>query len=376
MKLLFDLVATQPNSSGKRHGGGRYGEIILLRMIERGFKFGCFYNSSRWLNPDIEMACKQGEIVLHDVYNSSVESIIKKHRYTRLYSCIPGALAELTCCEVYGTVHGLREFETPYDKIFYKYRSSLKERLKFTIKHCLAKQIHLYKHKQYLKRYINSPFHLITVSEHSRYGFLSYFPELNETDLKVFYSPNTSSNRLIEKDKYSEKYIMAVSGNRWEKNNLRAIIAFDRLVSENRIGKDIRMKVTGTKGDDYKYNIKNRNRFDFLGYVDDIELERLYANAFLFVYPSLNEGFGYPPIEAMKYGVPVIASPLSSMAEICGGGALYFDPYSIEEIMNRMMMMMNPNIYNNFKNKALQQYNNIKTRQERDLDLLIDYILS
>lgn len=46
MKLLFDVSATQPNSSGKRHGGGRYGEIILFRMIERKLKFACFYDSS------------------------------------------------------------------------------------------------------------------------------------------------------------------------------------------------------------------------------------------------------------------------------------------------------------------------------------------
>ena len=44
MKLLFDVSATQPNSSGKRHGGGRYGEIILFRMIERKLKFACFYS--------------------------------------------------------------------------------------------------------------------------------------------------------------------------------------------------------------------------------------------------------------------------------------------------------------------------------------------
>lgn len=61
MKLLFDVSATQPNSSGKRHGGGRYGEIILFRMIERKLKFACFYDSSKWLNPKVKTACQKGK---------------------------------------------------------------------------------------------------------------------------------------------------------------------------------------------------------------------------------------------------------------------------------------------------------------------------
>lgn len=374
MNLLFDLNATQPNISGKRHGGGKYGEIVFRRMVERGIVFSCFYDSRKWLNPEIKELCLLNSIKLFDIKDNSITDIVKKNHIQRIYSALPGALAELTCCEVYGTVHGLREFETPYDKIFYKYRTSLKEKFKFTIKRCLLKYFLRYKHKQYLKRYINTSFHLITVSEHSRYAFLSYFPELKGTELKVFYSPNTSMDHTIEKDVSAGRYFMAVSGNRWEKNNLRAIMAFDRLVSENRLPKDIRMKVTGTTGDNYKYKVKNPNRFDFLGYVEDSELERLYANAFLFVYPSLNEGFGYPPMEAMKYGVPVIASPLSSMAEICGSGALYFDPYSVEEIMNRMMMMMDEKRHNEYSKKGLEQYLKVRERQERDLDLLIDYI--
>ena len=89
MKLLFDVSATQPNSSGKRHGGGRYGEIILFRMIERKLKFACFYDSSKWLNPKVKTACQKGKIPLHDVCGSSVKQIVSEYGYTRLYSCLP-----------------------------------------------------------------------------------------------------------------------------------------------------------------------------------------------------------------------------------------------------------------------------------------------
>lgn len=149
-------------------------------------------------------------------------------------------------------------------------------------------------------------------------------------------------------------------------------MAFDRLVSYGRAS-DIRMKIAGSNGSDFKYKIQNPTRFDFLGYVDDTELERLYANAYLFVYPSLNEGFGYPPLEAMRYSVPVIASSFSSISEICGGGVLYFNPFSIEEIMNRMIMLStNPEIYQEYARIGHERYERIKARQDKDLDSLID----
>ena len=374
MKLLFDVSATQPNSSGKRHGGGRYGEIILFRMIERKLKFACFYDSSKWLNPKVKTACQKGKIPLHDVCGSSVKQIVSEYGYTRLYSCLPQELAELTCCEVYGTVHGLRVFETPYDTIFYHYHHSLKEWGKFTIKKLLNSWFRHRKHGEYLRRYIQSSFRLITVSEHSRYSILSFFPEMKDEKIRVFYSPNTSCGEKKERNPAIFRYFLAVSGNRWEKNNLRAVMAFDRLVTDGRLPQDVKMIVTGIRDNIFKYRVKNPDRFVFLGYVDDDVLEQLYTDAYLFVYPSLNEGFGYPPIEAMRYGVPVIASPLSSMAEICGAGALYFDPFSVEEIMNRMLMMMQPEIYQEYSCKGQEQYKRVLEKQQKDLDELIDYI--
>lgn len=374
MNLLFDLKATQPNISGKRHGGGRYAEVIFFRMVELGIKFSCFYDSSKWINPDIKRICDESKIPLYDVHNDVIEEIIRRNKIDRLYSAIPGNLAKLTCCEVIGTIHGLREFETPFDNYFYKYNNSFKVVLKFTLKKLLKKLFLYRKRRLYLDNYINSSFRFITVSEHSYYAFLSYFPELKDKKLKVFYSPNTSSlDTNVNHEENIGRYFLLVSGNRWEKNNLRAIMAFDRLVSDGLI-KNIRMKITGAKEDDFKYKVKNPASFDFLGYVSDEELNDLYANAYLFIYPSLNEGFGYPPMEAMKYKVPVIASPFTSMAEICDSGALYFNPFQIEEIMGRMLMMMDEDKHAEYSARGYSQYLKIRQRQERDLDLLIEYI--
>lgn len=68
------------------------------------------------------------------------------------------------------------------------------------------------------------------------------------------------------------------------------------------------------------------------GEVTDEELQAYYANAELLVFPSLYEGFGFPPLEAMASGVPVAASRAASIPEVCGDGAAYFDPLSVEEM--------------------------------------------
>jgi glycosyltransferase involved in cell wall biosynthesis len=70
----------------------------------------------------------------------------------------------------------------------------------------------------------------------------------------------------------------------------------------------------------------------FPGYVSDGDLEGLFAAASVFVFPSLNEGFGLPVLEAMARGVPVVTSASSSLPEVAGDAALLVDPESVDEI--------------------------------------------
>lgn len=158
------------------------------------------------------------------------------------------------------------------------------------------------------------------------------------------------------------------------KNNLRAILAFDRLVSAG-LMKNIKTIVTGCLPGMYEKHIKNHSSFEFMGYVDEKVLESMYANAYCFVYPSLNEGFGYPPLEAMRYGVPVIASPLSSISELLEGGALYFNPFQVEEIMSRMILISAPQRHLEYSKAGYEKYQEIKRRQDHDLNALINYIV-
>ncbi len=79
-----------------------------------------------------------------------------------------------------------------------------------------------------------------------------------------------------------------------------------------------------------------RARIDVLGYVSSTELDSLYSRAGIFAFPSLDEGFGMPILEAMAHGTPVLASNCSAMPEVAGGAALLVDPLNIGDALLRL----------------------------------------
>uniref|UniRef100_A0A7V3ZVR7 Glycosyltransferase family 1 protein n=1 Tax=candidate division WOR-3 bacterium TaxID=2052148 RepID=A0A7V3ZVR7_UNCW3 len=101
------------------------------------------------------------------------------------------------------------------------------------------------------------------------------------------------------------------------------------IISQNDIFEEIAI--------DLKPGIKERIKI--IHQVSDEELMGYYKNAFLFVFPSFHEGAGIPPIEAMSCGCPVICSDIPSLRERCGEAALYFNPYSPEDIAQKIILL-------------------------------------
>jgi glycosyltransferase involved in cell wall biosynthesis len=93
-------------------------------------------------------------------------------------------------------------------------------------------------------------------------------------------------------------------------------------------------KVFGHAGEDLPPFIRK------LGYVSDAELKALYENAGCFIFPSIYEGFGLPPVEAMSCGCPVIASNAASIPEVCGQAAQYFDPFDAGMLADTLRRVM------------------------------------
>ncbi|HEY7699174.1 MAG TPA: glycosyltransferase family 1 protein, partial [Vicinamibacteria bacterium] len=138
-------------------------------------------------------------------------------------------------------------------------------------------------------------------------------------------------------------YLLYVGTLEPRKNLARAATAFSRISSRY---PDLRFYLAGDLGWRSKellrslQTLPNRERVARLGYVAEEDLPALYSNAEVFVYPSLYEGFGFPVIEAMACGAPVLTSSTSSLAEIAEGAALLVDPHdtgAIAEAMDRAL---------------------------------------
>ncbi len=152
-----------------------------------------------------------------------------------------------------------------------------------------------------------------------------------------------SISRIEKRYGIVRPYLLYVGTLEPRKNLLRAVDAFSRVHPAH---PEHRFYLAGDLGWRSKEllgmleSIPGRDRVSRLGYVAEEDLAALYSNAELFVYPSLYEGFGFPVVEAMACGAPVLTSNTSSLAEIADGAALLVDPYdtrALAEAMDRAM---------------------------------------
>jgi glycosyltransferase involved in cell wall biosynthesis len=129
-----------------------------------------------------------------------------------------------------------------------------------------------------------------------------------------------------------ENYILTVASFDPRKNLKGLIKAFRHLED-----KTLKLIIVGHKhkafaSQDLELSESDRERIVFTGYLDDEKVRSLYTHAKAFVYPSLKEGFGIPPLEAMACGCPVIASNASSIPEVCGDAVVYVNPLDTQSI--------------------------------------------
>jgi len=142
---------------------------------------------------------------------------------------------------------------------------------------------------------------------------------------------------------YGKPYLLYVGNVKPHKNLSRLIRAFGMLVDKIPhdlviIGKKDGF-ITGDKSVVHEA-AKLGNRVQFTGYVEDKLLRQYFAHAEVFVFPSLYEGFGLPPLEAMAAGCPVLVSNAASLPEVCEDAAIYCDPYNHEDIAKKILLLM------------------------------------
>lgn len=137
----------------------------------------------------------------------------------------------------------------------------------------------------------------------------------------------------------SKRFVLAVSNMNPTKNFGRILESFRQLNDPSIDLVIVGMKNASVFGDVQDMRAIAPN-IKAVGYLNDQKLKALYQHAHCFVYPSIYEGFGIPPLEAMRCGCPVIVGRSSALPETCGDAALYCDPYSSEDIADKMRTLL------------------------------------
>lgn len=207
---------------------------------------------------------------------------------------------------------------------------------------------------------------IITVSEFSKKDIIRIF-DVEEGKIKVthlaadnFFRPlNKEETKLFLKNRYNinSDFILYLGGFSPRKNVKSILVAFSRIYKH--LSKDLKVVIIGQSKDEHAYLIKLSeslgisDRVHFTGYVPYEDLPYFYNGCDLFVYPSLYEGFGLPPLEAMSCKTPVITSNVSSIPEVVGDSAVLVNPFDTEELKNVMEKVLeDENLRNSIAEKG------------------------
>lgn len=176
--------------------------------------------------------------------------------------------------------------------------------------------------------------HLLTVSYCSKYDIIKTYA-VPADFVTVIYNA-VDESWITKEGKVKGKYVLCVSSIDPRKNFKMLIKAFNYMPS-------LKLKIVGSYDPVFcKQDLGEiPSNIEFCGRVDDSVLAELYSNAACFIYPSLYEGFGLPPIEAMHFDCPVLISDIPVHREVCKDAALYFDPKDMNSIISTVSDFFN-----------------------------------
>jgi len=211
-----------------------------------------------------------------------------------------------------------------------------------------------------------------TVSEYTHNALLFYFPSLANKDIRICYSPsrkikvlpeinNKALKRVIEEGK---TYLLMLAANRRLKNAYTLTKVYKRLLTDY---PDLYLLTI-------RYGHSIHPQHIDIPYLSDSDLEYALQHAYALVFGSFFEGFGYPPVEAMHYGTPCVASNVTSIPEILGDAGVYFSPLYSADMYRAIKKVMNDRDCR--KEQIVLRYAEVTHRQQNDLQALVTEILT
>jgi len=210
--------------------------------------------------------------------------------------------------------------------------------------------------KEVMKSAAKNSTKIITISEYSKRDIVKTYGA-DPKKIVVTYLAIDEKYNIKERDKKDEikefkqkygiggDYILYTGMWKRHKNLVRMLKAFEmfikkdnqmQLVLVGKVDKNEPEVISEIERINKMTEISGQPPVITTGFVGEEELPIAYAGALFYCIPSLSEGFGLPPVEAMACGTPVISAKISAMPEILGDAAMYFDPYSVEDIEKAM----------------------------------------
>ena len=217
---------------------------------------------------------------------------------------------------------------------------------------CLTPKIYMWHQIIQPKKLMQRASQLIAVSHSTKQDICDIYdisPELIQViypgiDQRFFQTlSETQQCKISQKLQLPEEYILFLGTIEPRKNILQIIRAFEGLAKDF---PDLHLVIAGKKGWKWRQVMKAintspvKNRIRYLGFIEEYDKSALYQKARVFVFPSLYEGFGFPPLEAMASGVPTITSQVSSFPEVVENGAWKVSPYDLEELQWAMYQLL------------------------------------
>ena len=221
--------------------------------------------------------------------------------------------------------------------------------------------------KYYLKLIklgINDSTIIATTSNYSKNNLIRIFPNIN---ISVVYQSFEKSNNLLKSKKYDNKKLLLHVGSFEKRKNILFLVRAFKEFKKNIINKDFKLVLAGTtnffgNSDEYNriINFLDENNLNeeviIPGYLIDSEIIKLYNQSMLYVFPSLEEGFGIPILESFNYGLPVICSNIKVFQEIGSGAVLQFDINDIKDLSLKIESLANnKNLREKLINKGFER---------------------
>lgn len=393
MNILCDFITLSLHT-----GAGEYLRRVTLTLLdninETDIRFYALWDSSRGIAYDDmtpQEINKEYEVTFIDIHGVNLSDIVKEYNIDNFFvGCAQYVINykgfESLQCKVICVIHDLASQELSNENLdaylqFEKHKGIWsflnwywRKRTRDVKRGNMQPVINL------LQKNPNAS--LVVVSEATKQS-VRYHLRVPEEKIRVLYSPEriyTTKDSQVDKsnkdnaarpnvllDIQDKRFFLLMGLERRAKNGMKVVRAFQKYVEDN--GKDYLLLTIGYKGKPlYPQHLP-------VSFLSDEDLHWAYEHCQALIYPSFFEGFGYPPLEAMSCGKPVIASNIAPIREILGDAPTYFCPFFESDIYQALGRFDDSN-YDTLCQRAKECHAGVCSRQKEDLATIVQMIMS